>query len=130
MLREYEIQGSISEGVARVLRGEVAMGMDTLRQGRAKAVKFDVPLEKKDDVTPEIPKINEKVQKQEQEQEDTKATTALEPGHCIQCRKPFELGGKLVSCLFLRSLNTSRKGYPYWLCMRPCPSLRLHHFNY
>jgi len=42
MVREFELQGSISEGVARVLRGEVNAGMDALRRGRARAVKFDV----------------------------------------------------------------------------------------
>jgi hypothetical protein len=44
MVREYEIQHSISEGVARVLRGEVATGMDTLRAGQKRAVKFEVIL--------------------------------------------------------------------------------------
>jgi hypothetical protein len=42
MVREYEIQHSISEGVAKVLRGEVAAGMDTLRAGQKRAVKFEV----------------------------------------------------------------------------------------
>ncbi|KAF1950220.1 vacuolar assembly protein-like protein [Byssothecium circinans] len=42
MVREYEIQHSISEGVARVLRGEVATGMDTLRTGQKRGVKFEV----------------------------------------------------------------------------------------
>lgn len=44
MVREYEIQHSISEGVARVLRGEVSAGMDTLRAGQKRGVKFDVTL--------------------------------------------------------------------------------------
>jgi hypothetical protein len=42
MVREYEIQHSISEGVARVLRGEVAAGMDTLRAGQKRGVAFHV----------------------------------------------------------------------------------------
>ena len=42
MMREYDIHFSISEGVARVLRGEVAMGMDTLRSGQKKGVRFEV----------------------------------------------------------------------------------------
>ncbi|MCJ1477083.1 Vacuolar protein sorting-associated protein 41 [Lambiella insularis] len=42
MIREYELQDSISEGVARVLRGEVAMGMNTLRTGQKKGVRFEV----------------------------------------------------------------------------------------
>ncbi|KAJ4987299.1 putative vacuolar assembly protein [Stagonosporopsis vannaccii] len=42
MVREYEIQHSISEGVAKVLRGEVAAGMDTLRAGQKRGVEFEV----------------------------------------------------------------------------------------
>ena len=42
MVREYEIQHSISEGVARVLRGEVSTGMDTLRAGQKRGIKFEV----------------------------------------------------------------------------------------
>ncbi len=42
MVREYEIQHSISEGVGKVFRGEVATGMDTLRAGQKRGVKFEV----------------------------------------------------------------------------------------
>lgn len=51
MVREYEIQHSISEGVAKVLRGEVAAGMDTLRAGQKRGVKFEViPCDDESDV--------------------------------------------------------------------------------
>lgn len=42
MIKEHELQWSISEGVARVLRGEVATAQLTLRAGQRKGVKFDV----------------------------------------------------------------------------------------
>jgi vacuolar protein sorting-associated protein 41 len=42
MIREYDIQSSISQGVARVLQGEVAVSMDVLRRGRNRGVKFDL----------------------------------------------------------------------------------------
>jgi hypothetical protein len=42
MVREYEVSWSISDGVARVLRGEVATGMETLRAGQKRGVKFEV----------------------------------------------------------------------------------------
>jgi vacuolar protein sorting-associated protein 41 len=42
MIKEYEIQFSISEGVAKVFRGEVAIGMDELRAGQKRGVKFDI----------------------------------------------------------------------------------------
>lgn len=53
MVREYEIQHSISEGVARVLRGEVSTGMDTLRAGQKRGVKFEViPCDDDEDEAP------------------------------------------------------------------------------
>ncbi len=42
MLKEYELQYSISEGVAKILRGEVALGMETLRTGQKKGIKFGI----------------------------------------------------------------------------------------
>ncbi|KAI9885904.1 MAG: hypothetical protein M1823_002277 [Watsoniomyces obsoletus] len=42
ILKEYELQYSISEGVAKILRGEVALALETSRIGRVKGIKFDV----------------------------------------------------------------------------------------
>lgn len=42
MIREYEIQYSISEGVARVLRGEVAAAMTTRGNGQRRGIKFEL----------------------------------------------------------------------------------------
>ena len=41
LLREYELQDSISEGVARVLRGEVAVGMASLHAGQKRGFRFE-----------------------------------------------------------------------------------------
>ena len=47
MLREYEVQESISEGVARVLRGEVNTAMKQKGEEQKRGVRFDVaPVEK------------------------------------------------------------------------------------
>ncbi|KAF2641393.1 hypothetical protein P280DRAFT_469016 [Massarina eburnea CBS 473.64] len=63
MVREYEIQHSISEGVARVLRGEVATGMDTLRAGQKRGVKFEVvPCDDESDEVSETTESTEKVE--------------------------------------------------------------------
>jgi hypothetical protein len=88
MLREYEIQGSISEGVARVLRGEVASGMEILRSGRAKAIKFRI-LEK-DVIDNEV----KEVPNGKSETKDAELKPVLKPGHCVHCHKPFQLDGK------------------------------------
>lgn len=42
MMKEHEIQLSISQGVARALRSEVAAAQATLRAGRSKGIKFEV----------------------------------------------------------------------------------------
>ncbi|KAF3930610.1 hypothetical protein ABW19_dt0205087 [Dactylella cylindrospora] len=43
ILREHEIQWSLSAGVARCLTGEINIGMEKLRKGRRMGVKFDIP---------------------------------------------------------------------------------------
>ncbi|KPI35883.1 uncharacterized protein AB675_10481 [Cyphellophora attinorum] len=85
MLREYDLQDSISAGVAQVLAGEVAVGMQTLRRGRRHGIKFDVPVPKKkqveisDDSTT-IVADGEKASEEE---------SLVEPGHCASCNRRF-----------------------------------------
>ncbi len=50
MIKEYELQFSISEGVARVLRGEVASAQNLLRSGQRKGVRFDITRKGEDHV--------------------------------------------------------------------------------
>jgi hypothetical protein len=121
MVREYEIQHSISEGVARVLRGEVATGMDTLRAGQKRAVKFEVTLHDSDASENTKPTPGKEVDvktkgvdpptaaKALKDDTTTVATSTLPgpnidpvppepnaegeapPGHCTGCRRPFTL---------------------------------------
>lgn len=42
MLREHELQHSISSGVARVLRSELAAAQNELRAGQSRGIKFEV----------------------------------------------------------------------------------------
>ncbi|KAL1394198.1 vacuolar assembly protein-like protein [Phyllosticta capitalensis] len=97
MVREFEIQFSISDGVAKVLRGEVAQAMDTLRAGRRRGVKFEVVDKAVDHVDVFVnPKANsiaapapneekQKMSPEERAQEEHRA----KPGHCVGCRKAF-----------------------------------------
>ncbi|KAG9627234.1 WD domain-containing protein, partial [Aureobasidium melanogenum] len=86
MIREYEIQHSISDGVAKVLRGEVTSGMDVLRAGQKKAVKFEVTHEKLDEVevhADPVPIING-------DNMDADGTDrSPKPGHCVGCKEAF-----------------------------------------
>ncbi|KAJ9631251.1 Vacuolar protein sorting-associated protein 41 [Knufia peltigerae] len=88
MLREYDLQDSISSGVARVLSSEVAVGMETLRRGRRKGIKFEVmphhhrkPVHDAEHVADDAEKgtiPEEAVQKLE-----------VEPGRCASCHRVF-----------------------------------------
>jgi len=96
MIKEYEIQHSISYGVAKVLRGEVAMVQNSLRSGQRKGVKFDV-VHKSDDhldlETSDIPTNTEDTTPKEAATEFTehalKHRSEPEPGHCVGCGNPF-----------------------------------------
>lgn len=96
MIREYEIQHSISDGVAKVLRGEVVTGMDALRAGQKKAVKFEVAHESTGDVeiyVEPVPGPNGT-----QVEPNTEKNETSKPGYCIGCKDVFEQDGRLLTC--------------------------------
>ncbi|GME22047.1 Vacuolar protein sorting-associated protein 41-like protein [Neofusicoccum parvum] len=91
MVREYEIQFSISDGVAKVLRSEVASAMETLRSGRKKGVKFEVVDKSADHVdifVEPIPEIQEAGEPSSAEKH-ADSDAEIKPGHCVGCKKPF-----------------------------------------
>ncbi|KAL8640299.1 MAG: hypothetical protein Q9228_002764 [Teloschistes exilis] len=75
IIREYEIQYSISEGVARVLRGEVAAAMTEKGKGLNKGIKFEIGEVHKDPIA---------VQKFR-----TGRPRQVKRGHCPGCEKAF-----------------------------------------
>ncbi|OBT68915.1 hypothetical protein VE03_01339 [Pseudogymnoascus sp. 23342-1-I1] len=96
MIKEYEIQHSISSGVARVLRGEVASAQNTLRSGQRKGVKFDVVVKAEDhiDVTP-VDVAAPAADTDNKDNDDAAAVRAqkpIRPGHCVGCHEPFTEG--------------------------------------
>jgi hypothetical protein len=98
MVREYEIQGSISEGVARVLKGEVGTGMEALRSGRAKGIEFEVVVleDAKDETPVELVKVanGRGPSPEEDVREAHEGKKEPEPGHCVGCRRAFVENGK------------------------------------
>lgn len=80
LIREHDIQASISQGVAKVLEGEVAMRMDILRQGQRRGIKFDI-----------VRSPSEPDEKRQAAQE----TEDLKKGRCAGCRKLFSEQGML-----------------------------------
>ncbi|KAL8984949.1 MAG: hypothetical protein Q9205_001225 [Flavoplaca limonia] len=75
IIREYEIQHSISEGVARVLRGEVAAAMADKGKGLNKGIKFEIGEVNKDPITMHNPR--------------TGRSRRIKKGHCPGCEKAF-----------------------------------------
>jgi hypothetical protein len=93
MIKEYEIQHSISYGVAKVLRGEVVLAQNTLRSGQRKGVKFDVvhkPKDHVDVVASDVP-TNVESTPSSQTARDFSEHTHKQPeaGHCVGCHEPF-----------------------------------------
>jgi hypothetical protein len=82
MIREYDLQDSISSGAAKVMASEVAVGMQALRQGRRRGVKFEVLHGR---AIQSMPTVSLEV--------DTKTKTSTwqkhEPGRCVGCNEPF-----------------------------------------
>ncbi|KAF2758213.1 hypothetical protein EJ05DRAFT_452890 [Pseudovirgaria hyperparasitica] len=98
MIREYGVQHSISEGVSKVLRGEVSIAMETLRSGQKRGVRFEVAHKNPPEVeiTVQPAPVAEPVEeaylamniagapKQELEDEED-----YKPGACVGCRDIF-----------------------------------------
>lgn len=118
MIREYDLQDSISYGVAKVLQGEVAVSMETLRRGRRRGIKFEVSHHDKrphsgashhtDGAPPTIDEPTDHA-----EATSKKLTNETTPGHCAGCGKAFKLAGtfptspSLPTSCFFTLLTTS-----------------------
>ena len=79
MIREYDLQDSISSGAAKVMASEVAVGMQELRQGRRRGIKFDILHGKAIQSTPTVADTESK----------TSTWQKHEPGRCVGCNEPF-----------------------------------------
>jgi hypothetical protein len=102
LMREHDIQYSISEGVARVLRGEVEIGMETLRAGRAKGVRFEVVYEGEKEVELEVKDPPTKVEGGEElvvpkRKVPKEEVEPMLPGHCVGCGEVFSEDGKSLA---------------------------------
>src|SRR4051812_3473388 len=94
IMKEHEIQYSISEGVARVLRSEVAAAQATLRNGQRKGIKFEVVVQAGDHLdieTSDVATSGDTAKDSSEEPPEPKPTAAKkwQPGHCAECLEPF-----------------------------------------
>ncbi|KAF4635706.1 hypothetical protein G7Y89_g2391 [Cudoniella acicularis] len=92
MIKEHEIQYSISSGVAKVLKGEVSMAQNTLRSGQRKGVKFDILHKPEDHVdiqTSDAPPGPDPILTTMKEVIEHKHRPPSKAGHCVGCQEPF-----------------------------------------
>lgn len=94
MIKEYELQHSISSGVAKVLRGEVALAQNNLRSGQRKGIKFDVVHQQDDHVDistsgTNAANTNASSQLIIREAEHSSKHKKHIAGHCVGCGEPF-----------------------------------------
>lgn len=93
MIREHDLQASISQGAAKVLQSEVAVGMDMLRKGQRRGIKFNIVEEKEK---------GDEVNAQDDSKSDVETikstkpskSSTPQPGRCAGCKSAFHPNGK------------------------------------
>lgn len=80
MMKEHELQHSISSGAARVLRSEVATTQGKLRTGQRRGIKFEPPSLLPPDTV---------LARSEENKHDLQSKTLCRAGHCAQCGEKF-----------------------------------------
>ncbi|KAI9041233.1 CLH domain-containing protein [Aspergillus affinis] len=100
LIREHDLQASISQGAAKVLQSEVAVGMDTLRRGQRRGIKFNIIENDKTKDPPAGPPSFDPAGKDEVKSDaDTERTSipfasaassfTSQVGRCAGCQQPF-----------------------------------------
>ncbi|KAJ5594815.1 uncharacterized protein N7459_001023 [Penicillium hispanicum] len=101
LIRENDLQASISQGAARVMQSEVALGMDTLRRGQRRGIKFSIAEDKRDDEKDGEVTATTKSQAQDVASESSTATKVAgrSQGRCSGCQTPFHANGQFLFSL-------------------------------
>ncbi|KAI9929049.1 hypothetical protein ASPWEDRAFT_49288 [Aspergillus wentii DTO 134E9] len=99
MMREHDLQASISQGAAKVLQSEVAVGMDALRRSQRRGIKFNVVQEEENPTDGQSEADGKSEPKSDADTEKTtipsKPSTS-QPGRCAGCHAPFNANEKEV----------------------------------
>ena len=91
MIREHDLQASISEGAAKVLQSEVAVGMDLLRKGQKRGIKFNII---EDETKQQNDLDDSKSETETVKSAKTSKSSGPQPGRCAGCHSPFHPNGK------------------------------------
>lgn len=99
LIREHDLQASISNGAARVLQSEVALGMDTLRKGQRRGIKFNISENRNTDEKDVQLTPTNQAQNQDTLSISSASTKRADPtpGKCGGCNAPFHANGMVLS---------------------------------
>ncbi|KAJ5174409.1 uncharacterized protein N7482_000286 [Penicillium canariense] len=92
LIREHDLQASISQGASRVMQSEVALGMDTLRRGQRRGIKFNTTEESAVDEGKTARIVQTKDQGRDDLSDSSGSTRCAGPGQgrCGGCNAPFQ----------------------------------------
>ncbi|KAJ6058569.1 uncharacterized protein N7446_008152 [Penicillium canescens] len=88
LIREHDLQASISQGAARVMQSEVALGMDSLRKGQRRGIKFDINEDREEDFSL-TPTAKAQSQDQLSQTSGAKKFAGTGQGRCGGCNAAF-----------------------------------------
>lgn len=95
LLREHDLQASISQGAAKVLRGEVAIGTNALRSGQRRGIKFNLAegAHKASFTDAGVESKSEASSEKASTSRPTPVASALQAGRCAGCHRSFQANG-------------------------------------
>ncbi|KAF9891111.1 Vacuolar protein sorting-associated protein 41 [Aspergillus nanangensis] len=104
LIREHDLQASISHGAAKVLQSEVAVGMDTLRRGQRRGIKFNINENSSSPSSPTTPTAPTTIHRGGNDDPalDKPPAPSLphapvsQAGACAGCHRPFHANEKEV----------------------------------
>ncbi|KAJ6166628.1 hypothetical protein N7470_002075 [Penicillium chermesinum] len=92
LIREHDLQASISHGAARIMQSEVALGMDTLRKGQRRGIKFNIAEDKVATGERSVDSVSHSRPQPDTASESSASTKRASPsqGTCGGCHSPFQ----------------------------------------
>jgi hypothetical protein len=98
LIREHDLQTSISQGAARVMQSEVALGMDTLRKGQRRGIKFNISHDEGVDGV-QLSNIAQTNGQGDDKSVSSGSTRRAGPGQgrCGGCNAPFQPNGNFFN---------------------------------
>ncbi|KAL5366492.1 hypothetical protein BJX96DRAFT_35628 [Aspergillus floccosus] len=98
LIREHDLQASISQGAAKVLQSEVAVGMDALRKGQRRGIKFNIVEDAKSPTSDGFrdETKDDTASEKTSAPSPSRASTTSRAGTCSGCHRSFHANEKEI----------------------------------